>query len=738
VPGSSVAYSITVTNNGPGVLTNITLTDTLPPGIQVPVYTPSAGSYDAATGAWTGLSLGPSQNITLNLLATVDPGARGTLVNTARVDPPEGVTDPNPANDSATTSDALMPSADLALTKTDDVDPAALGGLLTYTLTVTNNGPSTATGVVLTDPLPAFTEFDSVTSSQGTCSFDVPTSTLTCPLGDIGPSNSVTVMLKVRPWAVGTLTNTASVTANEPDPGPGPNTAMEQTTVEVPAPALPFLTVTSTSGQNVLELLDPAGSCDTDTEVRWKLGGYPASASDGTHLDCAADPSDSKMCSCLHASLTDGTTYFYAAFAQAGAGPARFNTGRPPDPASEPGVKWAFSTGVFCVAAPTVTQYGVIVACNDRAVYSMQRAAADSVPANPTGGQWPTAAIASEDWRPALLGDVVQSRSPFVPALAVGEDTVYLGAQDGKAYAINAKTGAFRPGWTDPQIGGVVQAAPAGIFDVYAGGALGYSYLLLGTRDDGADNVFSALEPATGAEFSGHFDNISGTGGIGIISGMAAVDYAARQVYFASHRSTTGGSPSTLWCLGLASSTPGPVFTLRWERDLGNIDGSPIVANGRVYVGGDLDLGSGPGTLASVDANNLTAPYYLPHGDGQVKGFVFPNRSSAGDLYFATDNLVWAVNDNGSSLAVKPGWPISLAGAVKPSSPVLLNGGYLYVGGSDGRLYEINVAGPPVVKSVQLGDGLSVVGAPSLDATYGLIHVGTEAGVFYAVAAPLP
>ena len=59
---------------------------------------------------------------------------------------------------------------------------------------------------------------------------------------------------------------------------------------------------------------------------------------------------------------------------------------------------------------------------------------------------------------------------------------------------------------------------------------------------------------------------------------------------------------------------------------------------------------------------------------------------------------------------------------------------YVYVGGSDGKLYEIDVAGAPVVTPTPLGDGLSVVGAPSLDRLYNLIHVGTEAGVFYAVS----
>ena len=48
-------------------------------------------------------------------------------------------------------------------------------------------------------------------------------------------------------------------------------------------------------------------------------------------------------------------------------------------------------------------------------------------------------------------------------------------------------------------LGGVVQAAPAGIFTAFAGA---YDYLLTGTRDGGADNAFVALDPADGSELA--------------------------------------------------------------------------------------------------------------------------------------------------------------------------------------------------------------------------------------------
>jgi hypothetical protein len=126
------------------------------------------------------------------------------------------------------------------------------------------------------------------------------------------------------------------------------------------------------------------------------------------------------------------------------------------------------------------------------------------------------------------------------------------------------------------------------------------------------------------------------------------------------------------------------------------------------------------------------------HGDGPVKGFVWPDRGS-NDLYFATDDFVWGISDTGAAVMTdKFGGGISLGAGVTPSALLFVPGShYVYVGGSDGRLYELDVLGPSL-KSVPLGDGLATVGAPSLDWPNDLIHVGTEAGVFYAVEVPLP
>ena len=83
-------------------------------------------------------------SVTYTASCTISPGATGSLVNTATVSAPTGVTDPDPANNSATDTDTLTAQADLAITKTDGVTTATPGGSVTYTITASNAGPSNA------------------------------------------------------------------------------------------------------------------------------------------------------------------------------------------------------------------------------------------------------------------------------------------------------------------------------------------------------------------------------------------------------------------------------------------------------------------------------------------------------------------------------------------------------------------------------------------------------------------
>ena len=120
-------------------------------------------------------------------------------------------------------------SADLSLVKSDSTDPIAAGQTLTYTLTVQNAGPDTATGVTITDTLPAGVSF--VSASAGCTHVS---GTVTCNVANIASGASAQVQIQVTPNQVGTITNTASVAANEADPQTADNQDSEQTTVQAP------------------------------------------------------------------------------------------------------------------------------------------------------------------------------------------------------------------------------------------------------------------------------------------------------------------------------------------------------------------------------------------------------------------------------------------------------------------------------------------------------------------------
>ncbi len=160
VPGTPVIYTIVASNAGPSAVTGATVTDTLPAVLTAATWTcvgAGGGSCPASgvgnIGASVNLPVGATATFTLT--ATVSAAAMGTLSNTAAVNVPAGVTDPNPGNNSATDTDTLAAQVSLGVAKTDGSATYAPGGTATYTVTVTNGGPSSATNVTVADALPA-------------------------------------------------------------------------------------------------------------------------------------------------------------------------------------------------------------------------------------------------------------------------------------------------------------------------------------------------------------------------------------------------------------------------------------------------------------------------------------------------------------------------------------------------------------------------------------------------------
>jgi uncharacterized repeat protein (TIGR01451 family) len=125
-------------------------------------------------------------------------------------------------------------SADISVTNVDSPDPVRKDKLLTYTVTVRNGGPSAASGVTMTDPLPARVDLSSVKTTQGTCRSSKANLvvTVTCGLGSLARGSGATVTIVVKRLPVGTLSDTASASASSPgDPNTSNNRSTATTTV---------------------------------------------------------------------------------------------------------------------------------------------------------------------------------------------------------------------------------------------------------------------------------------------------------------------------------------------------------------------------------------------------------------------------------------------------------------------------------------------------------------------------
>jgi uncharacterized repeat protein (TIGR01451 family) len=177
--GNSITYTQVVTNAGPSVATSASFTENTPPNTNFQSVAPPAGWVcvhplvgSAGTITCTNPSFAPGP-ASFTVVLQVNAGtAAGTAINdTATAS--SSTTDPNLANNTATTADvvALASQADLVTTNSALPTSVAAGSNVTYTQSVTNLGPAAATSpVTLTQPTPPNTNFQSITAPAGwTC-----------------------------------------------------------------------------------------------------------------------------------------------------------------------------------------------------------------------------------------------------------------------------------------------------------------------------------------------------------------------------------------------------------------------------------------------------------------------------------------------------------------------------------------------------------------------------------------
>ena len=217
--GGTTTYTITVTNNGPSGVTGAILADPAVAGLTKTavacsgtpgqcVTAPTIAQLEGGAFALPALASGATYQITVTADVTA---TSGSVANTATIAAPAGTTDPNTGNNTATDTDTVTPVADLAITKSNGVSSVNAGGTTTYTITVTNNGPSEVTGAAVVDTAPAGLTFGNWTCAVTSSGSGVAVITA---CGAASGSGNLNTTVTMRPGAVITYTVPASIAAN--------------------------------------------------------------------------------------------------------------------------------------------------------------------------------------------------------------------------------------------------------------------------------------------------------------------------------------------------------------------------------------------------------------------------------------------------------------------------------------------------------------------------------------------
>lgn len=282
IAGTNLTYTINVINNGPSCAANLTINDTIPANTRLVSATPSAGGAVmttplpavTVTAVWAGdTAVGVRRTLTIVVRICPEVLCNTVISNTATTSSDN--VDPNPGNNSATVTATVQTQSDIAITNTATPNPVIAGQNVTYTLNITNAGPSNSAATVVTDVLPKGFTVVSLNTTLGTITAtatDPVTQqvTVTANLGVLGAANqcttsfptaaTVTIVANVpMKYPVVIVTNAATVATGNclPDPNLANNAANFDTTVFPLSndPGLPIFATTEASDQKAGSVL---------------------------------------------------------------------------------------------------------------------------------------------------------------------------------------------------------------------------------------------------------------------------------------------------------------------------------------------------------------------------------------------------------------------------------------------------------------------------------------------------
>ena len=226
----NINYIINLTNNGPANATGVTVYDALPQGVTYVSSSTNQGSYDSKSGNWTVGNVTYGASAKLTITTSVDTGTGALEIDNLAVMAYADQPDSNLNNNDATAV-VKVNGADLSLSNGEDNTSPSVGATVTFTVTLTNNGPLDDTGIIVTDMVPAGLTYLSSVADQGTYN----STTGIWNVGSVANGATATLTLKVTVnsgTATQKLVSTAKIThSDQPDGDTADNTSATQVNI---------------------------------------------------------------------------------------------------------------------------------------------------------------------------------------------------------------------------------------------------------------------------------------------------------------------------------------------------------------------------------------------------------------------------------------------------------------------------------------------------------------------------